>query len=156
LTAGRREQFWTPHGVRLRRASSRPGRRDWLFFPGGPGIGSECLAGLVDGADLPGTSWLVDLPGDGSNVDAPGAPSDPYGLWPGVLSEAVDAVADPVVIGHSTGGADRIVDQLLWRESQYRGRNVDHRVIDGAGHWPWIERPAEVRDALTRFSARLP
>ncbi|MBN9111869.1 MAG: alpha/beta fold hydrolase [Pseudonocardia sp.] len=98
------DEFWTSHGVRLRRARRTPGERNWLFLPGGPGIGSESLRELVDVAACPGTSWLVDLPGDGSNVDAPGAPPDPYALWPHVLLEAVDAVPDPVAVGHSTGG----------------------------------------------------
>ena len=98
------DRYWTTHGVRLRRARRTPGPWNWLFFPGGPGIGSESLQELVDVAECPGTSWLVDLPGDGSNVAAPGAPADPYPLWPQVLLEAVDAVPHPVAVGHSTGG----------------------------------------------------
>ena len=99
-----RTEFWTPLGVRLRRARCNPGELDWLFLPGGPGIGSESLAELVQTADLPGRSWLVDLPGDGSNVSAPGAPSDPYSLWPHVFLEAAAAFDRPVAVGHSTGG----------------------------------------------------
>ncbi len=96
--------WWTPSGVRLRRRTSRPGELNWLFLPGGPGIGSESLDRLVDVVDVPGTSWMVDLPGDGSNVDAPGAPSDPFGQWPQVLSEAAASLPNPVFVGHSTGG----------------------------------------------------
>jgi pimeloyl-ACP methyl ester carboxylesterase len=77
---------------------------NWLFLPGGPGIGSESLNELVDTVDVSGSSWMVDLPGDGSNVDAPGAPADPYSLWPQVVLEAAQAVARPVFVGHSTGG----------------------------------------------------
>ena len=95
---------WTRCGVRMRRISRLPGTPDWLFLPGGPGIGSESLAELALGAALPGTCWLVDLPGDGSNVGAPGAPADPYQLWPQVFLEAVAAVDNPVAVGHSTGG----------------------------------------------------
>jgi len=98
------ETFWTPSGVRLRRRTQRPGTLNWLFLPGGPGIGSESLHELVDSADLPGTAWMVDLPGDGSNTDAPGAPADPYTVWPQVLVEAVDAIPNAVYAGHSTGG----------------------------------------------------
>ncbi len=97
-------EVFTEHGVRLRRVSAKSGDRDWLLFPGGPGVGSESLFGLADLAELPGATWLVDLPGDGSNLDAPGAPADPYELWPQVLLEAVDAVPSPVAVGHSTGG----------------------------------------------------
>lgn len=98
------DQLWTPMGVRLRRAQSRPGPLNWLFLPGGPGIGAESLIELVQTIEVPGTSWLVDLPGDGSNVNAPGAPADPYSLWPRVFLEAVAAVDNPVCVGHSTGG----------------------------------------------------
>lgn len=98
------EEFWTSGGVRLRAAARRPGDLDWLFLPGGPGLGSESLLELVDALDVPGTCWLVDLPGDGSNVAAPGAGADPYKSWPGVLLEAAQAVSKPVFVGHSTGG----------------------------------------------------
>lgn len=103
-TEDRPDEFWTALGVRLRRARRTSGPWNWLFFPGGPGIGAESLRELVDAADCPGASWLVDLPGDGSNVAAPGAPPDPYSVWPHVLLEAVDAVPHPVAVGHSTGG----------------------------------------------------
>jgi pimeloyl-ACP methyl ester carboxylesterase len=269
-------EFWTPLGVRLRRARRNPGHRNWLFFPGGPGIGAESLHELVLATDCPGTSWLVDLPGDGSNVAAPGAPAYPYRLWPDVLVEAVDAVPHPVAVGHSTGGeyllsvpalearlaglvlvstapdsswmptfeamcaadplpevdeatgryeveptdenlgrlavatapwnftreglergrdllarmpynrlavdwsdehfdrryaaswwprslptlivsggADRIVDQSLWNDPRYHGDHVEHVVIDGGAHFPWIERPSAVAQAFRRFAEAL-
>jgi pimeloyl-ACP methyl ester carboxylesterase len=96
--------MWTRSGVRLRLRESRAGDLNWLFLPGGPGIGSESLQELIDATDVPGHTWLVDLPGDGNNINAPGAPPDPYRLWPQVLLEAAQAVANPVYVGHSTGG----------------------------------------------------
>lgn len=265
--------FFTSLGVRLRQVRRTVGQHSWLLFPGGPGIGSESLLGLASVAEMPGTIWLVDLPGDGSNTDAPGAPADPYGLWPQVLLEAVDAVPAPVAVGHSTGGEyllsvpdleqrlhglvlissapdsgwmptfeamcevnplpgaaaaaeaydanptaenlravavasapwnftpdgvavgrallermpynpgavewsaahfdrgylsswwpqtlptliisgghDRIVDQSLWDDQHYRGTNVQHLIIDAAGHFPWIEQPAAVRSALHQLT----
>ncbi|MEO7122743.1 MAG: alpha/beta hydrolase, partial [Lacisediminihabitans sp.] len=98
------QEVFTPSGVRLRAVRTNPGQLNWLFLPGGPGLGSESLAELVAAVDVAGTSWLVDLPGDGSNVDAPGAPANPYELWPQVFLEAVAAVDNPVCVGHSTGG----------------------------------------------------
>jgi pimeloyl-ACP methyl ester carboxylesterase len=268
---------FTPSGVRLRAHVRRPGALDWLFLPGGPGLGSESLGGLVDAARVPGTSWLVDMPGDGSNVDAPGAPADPYALWPDVLVEAARAVARPVFVGHSmagmyllavpeleelllglalissapdsswlpaffelarrhplpgvaeatarfeadpsnenlraisvlsagynfgsgfveagagllsrlpynlaavewsaehfeptygarwwprdlptlivSGSDDRIVDQTLWDEERFNGPNIIRRRIDGGAHFPWIERPEAVREALAALTERLP
>lgn len=267
---------WTPSGVRLRRRAGRPGRLNWLFLPGGPGIGSESLHELVDTVEVAGECWLVDLPGDGSNVDAPGAPADPYRMWPQVLLEAADAVECPVYVGHSTGGeyllstpalaarlaglalissapdaswlpvwqetmrkdplpavehagtryesdptndnlravavasapwnftdhgvargtdllarmpynkdaerwsdanfdhdyelawwpmvlptlivsgaADRVVTQALWEAPRFWARNVIRRVIADAGHFPWIEQPAAVRDAFAELAQRI-
>jgi pimeloyl-ACP methyl ester carboxylesterase len=133
----------------MRRARRSPGPWNWLFFPGGPGIGSESLLELVAAADCPGTSWLVDLPGDGSNVDAPGAPADPYRLWPHVLLPA----ATPTLI--LSGGADRIVDQGLWNDPRYRGEHVRHVVVEGGAHFLWIERPEAVGAAFAAFAATL-
>lgn len=267
------DECFTPLGVRLRLRVQTPGGLNWLFLPGGPGLGSESLAGLVDELQLPGTSWLVDLPGDGSNRQPPGAPDDPYTLWPHVFLEAVGMVPNPVAIGHSTGGeyllsipeledrllglalvssapdaswmsafeqmtlanplpgvqraterydasgavedlrevavesapwnftpdglaagaqllagmpynpaavewsarhfdatyvaawwpkelptliisgsADRIVTQDLWDDQAYQAANVTRAVIDGAAHFAWLERPAEVRRAFQAFA----
>lgn len=106
---------WTPSGVRMRLHRRSQGDANWLFLPGGPGIGSESLQELVDAVAVSGSSWLVDLPGDGSNTDAPGAPADPYRLWPQVLLEAAQAVDHPVYVGHSTGGEYLLVTPALAR-----------------------------------------
>jgi pimeloyl-ACP methyl ester carboxylesterase len=99
-----KSEFLTALGVRLRPRSQRPGPYNWLFFPGGPGIGSESLHELVDALAVPGTCWLVDLPADGSNTDLPPAPGGHYQHWPQVLLEAARALPDCVAVGHSTGG----------------------------------------------------
>lgn len=98
------ERF-TKNGVRMRQRTKSPGDINWLFLPGGPGIGSESLTGLIEAAQLKGTTWMVDLPGDGSNI----AEADAYALWPQVLVEAAQALPNCVYTGHSTGGA-----YLLW------------------------------------------
>lgn len=95
---------WTPSGVRMRAVVRRGGNLNWLFLPGGPGIGSESLQELVDAIEVPGTAWLVDLPGDGSNTSQSSIAADPYASWPTVLLEAAAAVANPIYVGHSTGG----------------------------------------------------
>lgn len=83
-----RQERWTASGVRLRQVTAGEGRGNWLFVPGGPGLGSESLLGLVRAAQVPGAAWLVDLPGDGSNRGLPGLPAEPYTHWPGALAEA--------------------------------------------------------------------
>lgn len=260
----------------MRMRARRSGDLNWLFLPGGPGIGSESLDDLVDAIRVPGTSWMVDLPGDGSNRDAPGAPEDPFSVWPDVLIEAARNVKNPVFVGHSTGGmyllsvpglaealaglalvssapsaawmpafarmtrehplpavesatahyeqnptdenlagiairsapwnfayghveqgaallarmpyngaavawsdthfdttyahrwwptrvptlilsgeADRIVTQDLWNDPAFTGTNVLHRTIPGGAHFPWLERPAAVRDAFAELKQRI-
>ena len=47
-----------------------------------------------------------------------------------------------------SGAEDRIVTQDLWAEPRFTGVNVIRRIIDGAAHFPWIERPAAVRSAF--------
>ena len=98
------DEFFTPSGVRLRRHAQRSGDMNWLFLPGGPGIGSESLKELADALDVPGNLWLVDLPGDGSNVTLPTFPDNHYQRWPEVLLEAAQALPNCVYVGHSTGG----------------------------------------------------
>ncbi|WP_042377518.1 alpha/beta fold hydrolase [Streptacidiphilus melanogenes] len=98
------EERWTPSGVRLRLAAASPGPWNWLLVPGGPGLGSESLAGLAQVCTVPGRVWLVDLPGDGSNRGHAAVPARPFQRWPHVLAEALDQLEDCVVVGHSTGG----------------------------------------------------
>ncbi|MDI1482474.1 alpha/beta hydrolase [Polyangium sp. y55x31] len=269
-------EFFTARGVRLRRRAERPGDLNWLFLPGGPGIGSESLHELADALDVPGAIWMVDLPGDGSNVAPPGAPANPFETWPQVLLEAASALPNCVYAGHSTGGMyllsvpeleahivglallssapdagwrshffemtkrnplpevdaasrryeaektnerlrdvavasaewnftpesveigrellgrmpynfeavdwsdrafdesyvsrwwprtlptlivsgaeDRIVWQALWDRPEFQGRNVLRRTVEGAAHFPWIERPEAVRSAFQELAARI-
>ena len=94
--------LYTRSGVRL--TPMRPVARDavvlnYMLVPGGPGIGSESLADLVDCLPAGANAWGVDLPGDGSNHHA-----DPFGMWPGVLLEAASSFEHTVMVGHSTGG----------------------------------------------------
>jgi pimeloyl-ACP methyl ester carboxylesterase len=95
----RSTEFFTESKVRLRLRSQHPGARDWLFLPGGPGIGAESLDDLVKAVALPVRCWLVDLPGDGSNL----VDGDAFRHWPEVLLEAPRALPGAVFVGHSTG-----------------------------------------------------
>lgn len=269
MTPDQNDTFHTASGVRLRCCSRRPGAMNWLFLPGGPGIGSESLVGLVQAADVAGNCWLVDLPGDGSNA----VEGNAFEQWPGVLVEAAQALPNCVYVGHSTGGMyllatpgveahlvglvlistapdarwyaryvqmardnpiaaleiavqafeenpdveslrhlavesapwnfqpdfieegrqllaampynleavewsdqhfdhvyahqwwpdalptliisgqhDRIVAQDLWRAPRFEGGNVQSRVIEAAGHFPWVENPGAIKAAFALFS----
>ncbi len=99
MTVPQVSEFFTRSKVRLRLRSQNPGVLNWLFLPGGPGIGAESLEDLVQAVAPPGQAWLVDLPGDGSNP----RDGDPFRHWPGILLEAAQALPDAVFVGHSTG-----------------------------------------------------
>ncbi len=130
-------EFFTPSGVRLRRRAERPGDINWLFLPGGPGIGSESLHELADALDVPGTIWMVDLPGDGSNVNVPVPPGGYYHTWPEVLLEAAQALPNPVYAGHSTGGMYLLSVPEL--ESHLRGLVLISTAPDASWHPRFVE-----------------
>ena len=128
---------FTPSGVRLARRAVRPGPLNWLFLPGGPGIGSESLHELVDALDVPGSVWLVDLPGDGSNRNPKGAPDDPFSVWPQVVVEAALALPNAVFAGHSTGGMYLLATPEL--ESHLAGLALLDTAPDCAWHPLFLE-----------------
>jgi pimeloyl-ACP methyl ester carboxylesterase len=53
------------------------------------------------------------------------------------------------------GREDEIVWQGGWREPQFNTPNVIDRLVDGAGHFPWIENPAQVRAAFHELADRV-
>jgi hypothetical protein len=60
--------LWTKLGSRLKRVRTTGKKNlNWIFVPGGLGLGSEAIAPLTSILKLPGTIWHLDLPGDGSN-----------------------------------------------------------------------------------------
>lgn len=91
--------LWTQLGARLQLISSSEGKiLNWVFLPGGPGLGSEVLAPLTSLLKLPGNMWHLDLPGDGSNLQGS------IKNWKPALLEAVQALKNVVLVGHSRGG----------------------------------------------------
>ncbi len=46
------------------------------------------------------------------------------------------------------GSADRVICQELWEEPRFAGTNVIRRTIAGGGHFPWLDRPDQVRSAF--------
>jgi pimeloyl-ACP methyl ester carboxylesterase len=94
---------WTTSYARLQLVDSSEGEDlNWLFLPGGPGLGSESLLPLIDILNLPGHLWLLDLPGDGSNTTSNNA--ELFSKWSMALVEAVSRFDRVVLVAHSTGG----------------------------------------------------
>ena len=95
--------FSTTSGARLQLVhSSGTWNLNWLFLPGGPGLGSESLLPLVNILNLPGKFWLLDLPGDGSNTTSNNSKS--FSHWSSALIEAVSEFDQVILVAHSTGG----------------------------------------------------
>lgn len=95
------ETLYTASKARLRTYQTSEGP-NWLFLPGGPGLGSESLMPLVKTLHLPGSIWLFDLPGDGSNAVA--GSHDAISHWPQALLEVARLFERPILAAHSTGG----------------------------------------------------
>lgn len=95
--------LWTKSRARLQFLHAYPGNNiNWLFLPGGPGLGSESLHGLAELLKLPGNSWHVDLPGDGSNTTEDD--TEAFSHWSAALIEAVSALPNVILVAHSSGG----------------------------------------------------
>lgn len=96
-----KQYLWTLDGGRLQYQSSHnPGAINWLFFPGGPGLGSEALTGLTGlvKQKIPGVIWHFDLPNDGSNV----LQDKPISNWRTALNQAIAAFDNVILVAHST------------------------------------------------------
>ena len=94
---------WTLGGTRLEHIKTNPGSDyNWLFLPGGPGMGSEYFYSLTGNLKVPGTLWHVDLPDNGANrrqIDNVG-----FSSWRDQLLEAVQLFDKVILVGHSFGG----------------------------------------------------
>jgi pimeloyl-ACP methyl ester carboxylesterase len=92
--------------TRIRLVKSVPGtiHNDWLFLPGGPGVDSSSLLGLVNQVNLPGNYWLIDLIFNGTNVNHPITSDEVYHFWPRYVEELVNQFEHPILVGHSFGG----------------------------------------------------
>lgn len=97
------KQLWTHSKARLQQVytdDSEP--YNWLFLPGGPGLGSESLRDLIELLSLPGTMWCVDFPGDGSNISENEDLN--FSNWQEALIEATSKFENTILVAHSSGG----------------------------------------------------
>jgi pimeloyl-ACP methyl ester carboxylesterase len=98
-----KKYLWTLDGGRLEYKSTHAHSEiNWLFLPGGPGLGSEALAGLTQllKHKVPGVLWHFDLPGDGSNLLKDKSLAD----WQSALMQAINVFEKVVLVAHSTPG----------------------------------------------------
>ena len=89
----------TSLGVRLTFDKKEPGP-NWIFIPGGPGMGSESLLSLTKHLPLKGSLIRLDLPNDGRNRQ--NSPID-LKTWQTALLDAVKGFKHVILVGHSFG-----------------------------------------------------
>lgn len=98
-----KQYLWTSDGSRLQyQSASGNSEINWLFLPGGPGLGSETLASLTERLKdrIPGVIWHFDLPNDGSNL----LKDKPISNWRSSIIQAASAFDTTILVAHSTPG----------------------------------------------------
>lgn len=98
-----KQYLWTLNGARLQYQSAHNnGDTNWLFMPGGPGLGSEALTGLTGilKDKIPGVIWHFDLPNDGSN----NVKDKPISDWRASLIQTITAFERVILVAHSSLG----------------------------------------------------
>ncbi|WP_341789008.1 MULTISPECIES: alpha/beta hydrolase [unclassified Rickettsia] len=75
---------------------------NWLFLPGGPGMGANYLIDFVSKLDLPGSLFIGDFPGDGNNDR--NVKEISYEDWKEGLIEVVTELAPCILVTHSFSG----------------------------------------------------
>lgn len=110
--------FLTKSKARLRLVSTNEiSAFNWIFLPGGPGLGSESLNELIALLSYPGNRWQLDLPGDGSNRTD--NDTEAFSHWQEALIEAVSALPNVILVAHSSGGMFALATPVL--ENRLKG-----------------------------------
>ncbi|CEG58222.1 alpha/beta hydrolase [Legionella fallonii] len=90
---------YTNYGYRINQITEGSGY-NWLFLPGGPGLGSEYLIKFCEQIKVPGNIYLIDFPKDGSN------PEGQLGIkyWREGLIDLLKTYTNPILVTHSFSG----------------------------------------------------
>lgn len=90
---------YSQYGYRINQLSSGSGF-NWIFLPGGPGLGSEYLVEFCKKLNLPGNVFLIDFPKDGTNTQGSLDIND----WRNGLIDLIKLYEHPVLVTHSFSG----------------------------------------------------
>jgi len=87
---------------RLNKIKSDPNTSlNWIFLPGGPGMGAEYLIDFATKLNVPGSIIICDFPGDGSNRNVD---QINYTLWKDGLLNLVKELQPCILVTHSFSG----------------------------------------------------
>ena len=89
----------THYGYRINRIQEGSGH-NWLFLPGGPGLGSEYLIEFCKKIKVPGSVLLLDFPKDGTNQEG----ILDFNHWKDGLIELLKSLPNPILVTHSFAG----------------------------------------------------
>ncbi len=90
---------YTHSNYRIENLSDNQGY-DWLFLPGGPGLGSAYLKTLIPSLELKGSCYLIDFPQDGDNKKG----TLNLESWRSGLIELLQLFENPLLVTHSFSG----------------------------------------------------
>lgn len=91
--------FFTNYGYRLNQIKEGSDL-NWLFLPGGPGLGSEYLADFCNNLTVQGTITLIDFPKDGNNCEG----ELDFRVWKKGLISLLKSFNKPILVTHSFSG----------------------------------------------------
>ena len=84
--------------IHVQKSSNNNPKLNWLFLPGGPGLGSEYFLPYLNKILLPGDIWRGDFPGDGSNrING----SIHFDIWKSSLMSAISNLDNVILVTHS-------------------------------------------------------
>ena len=84
--------------ISVQKSNSNKSKLNWLFLPGGPGLGSEYFLPYLNKISLPGDIWRGDFPGDGSNrING----SINFDIWQTSLINAISNLDNVILVTHS-------------------------------------------------------
>ena len=82
----------------VQQSNNNKSKLNWLFLPGGPGLGSEYFLPYLNEISLPGDIWRGDFPGDGSNrING----HIHFESWQSSLIDAISNLANVILVTHS-------------------------------------------------------
>ncbi|KGP63115.1 hydrolase [Legionella norrlandica] len=90
---------FTDYGYRLNQIQEGS-EKNWLFLPGGPGLGSEYLTHFCSNLAIQGTVILVDFPKDGTNKEG----QLDFTFWQKGLIALLQSFNNPILVTHSFSG----------------------------------------------------
>ena len=112
------QPLYTADGFRfIQEKTVDGGKLNWIFLPGGPGLGSEYFKSLFELINLPGVTWRLDFLNDGSN--RLNKDIDYEFVWSSGLINAVQTFDNVILVTHSFSGMFALT--LLELENHLKG-----------------------------------